>query len=261
MLLHAGRNGTVMLFALLVTVSLCVMGPSVGPAPARPSQTKARERAVEAAAVRQAALDYIEGWYEGNYGRVEPVLHPEFVRRIAGVTVAGDDFFIGESRAEFLDGLRRGGDKATPVAERAISVSVLDLTRTMATARVESAYYVEYLSMVRRRDRWSVVNVLWENVPNDKVAVVPDPSRLAECAGSYRHPSGVVWEVLVEGDRIFLEPPSQPRIEVFADAGGNFFTKGYKSDVLFVRSESGKVTAMIKRQGYRDTRWTRIDER
>jgi len=131
------------------------------------ADTEARVQTLGADAA-QAALDYIEGWYEGDAARVEKVLHPEFVRRIAAVTVAGDDFFRQQDRAQFLDAVRRGGDKATPVDQRLIKATVRDLTRTSATVRVESAYYVEYLNLVKRLDRWQIVHVLWENVPNEK---------------------------------------------------------------------------------------------
>ncbi len=128
---------------------------------------EAQVQALGADAAR-AALDYSEGWYEGDAARVEKVLHPQFVRRIAAVTAAGDDFFRQQDRAQFLDAVRRGGDKATPFDQRHIKARVRDLTRTSATVRVESAYYVEYLSLVKLRDQWQIVNVLWENVPNDK---------------------------------------------------------------------------------------------
>src|SRR5688572_20651239 len=32
--------------------------------------------------IKQAALDYIEGWYEGNAERMERALHPELAKRI-----------------------------------------------------------------------------------------------------------------------------------------------------------------------------------
>ena len=138
----------------------------------------------------QAALDYIEGWYEGDAARVERVLHPEFVRRIAAVTVAGDDFFRQQDRAQFLDAVRRGSDKATPVDQRQIKVTVRDLTRTTATVRVDSAYTVEYLSLVKMRERWQIVNVLWENVSNDKKEVAIDYRLLADYIGTYRNWGG-----------------------------------------------------------------------
>src|SRR4026208_1585323 len=38
--------------------------------------------AADAATIKQTALDYIEGWYEGNAERMEKSLHPELAKRI-----------------------------------------------------------------------------------------------------------------------------------------------------------------------------------
>jgi hypothetical protein len=215
------------------------------------ADTEAQVQALGADAAR-AALDYSEGWYEGDAARVEKVLHPEFVRRIAAVTAAGDDFFWPQDRAQFLEAVRKGGDKATPVDQRQIKATVRDLARTTAIVRVDSAYYVEYLSLVKLRDRWQVVNILWENVPNDKKEAAIDFRVLPDYAGTYKNEAGTVWEVIVEGNRIFLKSPAEPRIEIFPESESNFFTKGYKSGVSFVRDVSGKVSQLVKHVNYRD---------
>jgi hypothetical protein len=215
------------------------------------ADAKARMQKQGADAAR-AALDYSEGWYEGDAARVEKVLHPEFVRRIAAVTAAGDDFFWPQDRAQFLEAVRKGGDKATPVDQRQIKATVRDLARTTAIVRVDSAYYVEYLSLVKLRDRWQVVNILWENVPNDKKEAAIDFRVLPDYAGTYKNEAGTVWEVIVEGNRIFLKSPAEPRIEIFPESESNFFTKGYKSGVSFVRDVSGKVSQLVKHVNYRD---------
>lgn len=38
--------------------------------------------AADSAAIKQTALDYIEGWYEGNAERMERALHPDLAKRI-----------------------------------------------------------------------------------------------------------------------------------------------------------------------------------
>jgi ketosteroid isomerase-like protein len=208
---------------------------------------------------RRAALDYIEGWFEGDASRVEKVLHPGFVRRIAAVTVAGDDFFWPQDRAQFLEAARRGGDVATPADKRQIAVRVCDLARTTATVRVDSAYYVEYLGMVRLRDRWQIVNVLWENVPNDKKEAVIDYRVLADYVGTYRHARGAEFKVIVDGRRIFLQQGDDPKIEFFPESETDFFTKGYKSAVTFVRDPAGKVTHFVKHLNYRDFTFVKVE--
>jgi ketosteroid isomerase-like protein len=221
------------------------------------AEAKARMQTLGANAL-QAALDYVEGWYTGDTARVERVLHPQFLRRIAAVTVAGDDFFWQQDRAEFLEAVRRGGDKATPTDQRQINAMVRDLARTTATVRVDSAYYVEYLSLVRLRDNWQVVNVLWENVPNDKKEIAIDARVLIDYAGTYRHEKGSEFRVIVEGQRIFLQQGDDPKIEFFPESETEFFTKGYKSGITFVRAATGKVTNFVKHLNYRDFTFTRV---
>ena len=36
----------------------------------------------EEAAIKKPALDYIEGWYEGDAARMESALHPELAKRM-----------------------------------------------------------------------------------------------------------------------------------------------------------------------------------
>jgi len=224
------------------------------------AQAKANMQALGADAAK-AALDYIEGWYDGDAERVERVLHPEFVRRIAAITVAGDDFFWNQDRAQFLEAVRSGGDKATPIDKRQIKVTVRDVARTTAAIRIDSAYYVEYLNLVKLRDKWQIVNVLWENVPNDKKEAAIDFRVLTDYAGTYKNKAGAEWKVTVEGSRIFLNLANEPRIEIFPEAETEFFTKGYKSGVTFVRDASGKAIRMVKHVNYRDFTFERVNDR
>jgi hypothetical protein len=212
----------------------------------------ARTGSPEEAQVRQAALDYIEGWYEGDAARLEGVLHPEFVRRIAAVTTSDEDFFLGEDRDRRLAQARRGGDAATPAGERDIAVAVLDVARTTAAVRVDSAYYTEYLSLVRMRGLWRVVDVLWENVPSDKIPVRLEPGVRERYTGHYRHDSGFACEILVEGDRLFLDPEHEPRSEYFPASATEFFTRTFKSGLSFVLDPAGEVTGLIIHQRHRE---------
>jgi len=207
----------------------------------------------------QAASDYIEGWYAGDAARVEKVLHPQFMRRIAAVTVAGDDFFWQQDRAQFLEAVRRGGDNATPADQRQIKATVRDLARSTAIVRVDSAYYVEYLNLVKMRDRWLIVNIFWENVPNDKKEAAIDFRVLADYAGIYRNERGSEWRVIVEGTRIFLQQGNDPRIEFFPESETDFFTKGYKSGVTFVGGPDGKVAQLVKHVNYRDFTFKKVN--
>ena len=44
----------------------------------------------DASAIKQTALDYIEGWYEGDAERMERALHPELAKRIVRTNQEGN---------------------------------------------------------------------------------------------------------------------------------------------------------------------------
>ena len=62
------------------------------------------------------ALDYIEGWYEGNAERMERALHPELAKRIVNTDARGRSS-LGEMGAlTLINKVKAGLGKETPVA-------------------------------------------------------------------------------------------------------------------------------------------------
>ena len=72
-------------------------------------------------AIKQTALDYIEGWYNGDAERMERALHPDLAKRI--VRVSADNKFNRldqMSAMSLVQGTRRGGgpDPRSPPVRR-----------------------------------------------------------------------------------------------------------------------------------------------
>src|SRR5918912_821839 len=66
-------------------------------------------------AIKATALDYIEGWYEGNAERMERALHPELAKRIVRTDPKTGNSQLGQMSAMTLVlGTRAGGGKQTP---------------------------------------------------------------------------------------------------------------------------------------------------
>ena len=117
------------------------------------------------ASVVAAALDYFEGWFDGDPVRMERALHPELAKRPGRVddSVAGG---LGTLTAqEMIDGTAAGVGKTRDVADRKIEVDVVDVSGDIACAVVRSAVYDEYLHLVRTPAGWKIVNALWRWMP------------------------------------------------------------------------------------------------
>jgi hypothetical protein len=107
-------------------------------------------------AIRQTALDYMDGWYESDEGRVTRALHTDVVKRNI------DDNGLQELSTEvFIDFMRKGeGSKFK--GDRQITITILDIFKNIATLRVESAEYYDYVHIGKVNGTWAIINVLWE---------------------------------------------------------------------------------------------------
>jgi hypothetical protein len=119
----------------------------------------------DSAGIRQAALDYIEGYYEGDGARMERALHPELAKRIVRTNEQGRNQLGQMSAMTLVQGTRAGGGKDIPVAERRKDVTILDIYENAASARIQASGWVDYLHLAKWNGRWVIVNVLWELHP------------------------------------------------------------------------------------------------
>ena len=123
------------------------------------------QTAADSNGIRAAALDYIEGYYEGNGERMERALHPELAKRIVRTNDQGRSQLGQMSAMTLVMGTRQGGGKDTPVAEQRKDVKILDIYRNAASARIDASGWVDYLHLAKWNGRWVIVNVLWELHP------------------------------------------------------------------------------------------------
>ena len=123
------------------------------------------QAAADSAGIRAAALDYIEGWYEGNAERMERAVHPDLAKRIINKDQRGRSVLGHQSAMTLVQNTRREGGKDTPVAERRKDLTILDIYQNVASAKIDASGWVDYLHLAKWNGRWVIVNVLWELHP------------------------------------------------------------------------------------------------
>ena len=116
-------------------------------------------------AIKQSALDYIEGWYEGNAERMESALHPELAKRIVRTNQEGSSRLDQMSAMTLVQGTRRGGGKNTPKEKQQKDVTILDVYENAASVKIVASDWIDYLHLAKFNGRWVIVNVLWELKP------------------------------------------------------------------------------------------------
>ena len=99
--------------------------------------TSVTQDASDAAAVRRTALDYVEGWYEGNAERMERALHPDLQKRIVEKDPKTGNARLREMSASMLVGYTRDGEGTkTPKEKQQKDVTIFDICRDEASAKV-----------------------------------------------------------------------------------------------------------------------------
>lgn len=134
------------------------------------SLSQADSRSNDEAAIRAAALDYVESWYEGNPQRMQRALHPELAKRIAkkqpdagqGKTVLED-----MTAERLIATVATGQGKKTPKENQIKEVKILDVYKNAASVRAEMSGWVDYMHLAKIDGQWKIVNVLWELKPKE----------------------------------------------------------------------------------------------
>ena len=113
-------------------------------------------------AITATALDYIEGWYEGNPERMERALSPDLAKRIVMTSPEGRSQLQQMSAMGLVQGVKRGGGKNTPKEKQQKDVTILDIYENAACVKIVASDWIDYLQVAKFNGRWVIVNVLWE---------------------------------------------------------------------------------------------------
>lgn len=129
------------------------------------SFTAAAQTDADREAIKRTALNYAEGWYEGNADKMESALHPDLAKRIARTNDKGQTRLDQMSAMALVQGTRGGFGKQTPKDQQQKDVTVYDVTGGAAIVKLEMRDWVDYMHIAKSNGKWVIVNVLWEMKP------------------------------------------------------------------------------------------------
>lgn len=115
--------------------------------------------------IKRAALNYAEGWYEGNADKMESALSPDLAKRIVRTNDRGQSNLGQMTAMSLVQGTRSGYGKQTPKDEQQKDVTILDVFGAAATVKLEMRDWIDYLHIGKFNGKWVIINVLWETKP------------------------------------------------------------------------------------------------
>ena len=114
-------------------------------------------------AIKNACLDYLEGWYSGDAKRMEKALHPNLVkRRIVKLEQTGGNLIDQVSANDMIEYTKAGFGKQQAGEEIKNLIEILHIYKGIATVKAISKDYVDYIHIGKFNNEWKIINVLWE---------------------------------------------------------------------------------------------------
>lgn len=115
--------------------------------------------------IKRTALNYAEGWYEGNADKMESSLSPDLAKRIVRTNDKGQSSLGQMTAMSLVQGTRSGYGKQTPKDEQQKDVTILDVFGGAATVKLEMRDWIDYMHVGKFNGKWVIINVLWETKP------------------------------------------------------------------------------------------------
>jgi D-alanyl-D-alanine-carboxypeptidase/D-alanyl-D-alanine-endopeptidase len=102
------------------------------------------------------------------------------------------------------------------------------------------------------RDLAAIVFAKHYDLPVEHHAINLKPTNYDSYVGRYKLASDFVLVVSAEANRLMLQGPRQPKIEILPESETRFFAKGLDTTIYFVKGPQGNATQLVLQQGGRD---------
>ncbi|MEO5816204.1 MAG: nuclear transport factor 2 family protein [Gemmatimonadaceae bacterium] len=128
-------------------------------------RTTTAQGTADRAGITRAALDYVEGFYEGDTAKLVRSIRPD-VYKYGFDWLEADKRYAGEQMKwdEILGYARRFREKGrTTPATAPKKVDLLDVMDQTASAKVTAWWGTDYLLLARYDGKWMITHVLWQS--------------------------------------------------------------------------------------------------
>lgn len=110
----------------------------------------------DVSAVRATVTNYIEAYYFGDAARMEQTLHPHYLKH----RIHGDIPMREQTGPQLVQDVHNGGGTHMPKAQRTEQVTVLDVAGDIASAKLVTPGWVDYMTLSKVNGEWKILSVV-----------------------------------------------------------------------------------------------------
>jgi hypothetical protein len=110
----------------------------------------------DASAVRSTVTNYIEAYYTGNASLMEQTLHPRYLKQ----KIHGNIPVREQTATDLVEAARRGDGTHLTQAQRTEQVTVLDVAGNIASAKLVTPGWTDYMTLTKVDGEWKILSVV-----------------------------------------------------------------------------------------------------
>jgi len=122
--------------------------------------TGSQKTSNDQAGIRATVTDYIESYFTSNPARMEKALHPHYLKHTISGAAGGAVRMSEKTGLQMIEDIRSGNPAGVPASERKAQITVLDVAGDIASAKLVTSHWVDYLTLAKWNGEWKIVSVV-----------------------------------------------------------------------------------------------------
>lgn len=110
----------------------------------------------DSSAVRATVTNYIEAYYTGNAALMERTVHPDYLKH----KIHGSIPIREQTGSQLVQAARRGEGTHLTQAQRTEQVTVFDVAGNIASAKLVTPGWTDYVTLTKLNGEWRILSVL-----------------------------------------------------------------------------------------------------
>jgi len=120
-------------------------------------------------AIKQACMDYVEGYFNKDADRMAKAVHPELQKRIIFKDEKGNCFLqnMGSSMLVQATRANKNANLLNPEKPFQAEIIIFGIFENVASVKISNNKYpfIDFAHLGKFNGEWKIINVLWEMYP------------------------------------------------------------------------------------------------
>ena len=148
------RKGIIRLSALLFLVSF--------------TAGEVQGQSADEQAIRECALDYLEGWYSADTARMAKALSDDLVKKGFLVNPQSGKLIIAPATyGQMLQWVGQKPDELAQKPDIPMEVHLIEVGAHIAMIKTITPDFIDYLHLGKIEGQWKIYHAIWERPPQD----------------------------------------------------------------------------------------------